>query len=80
MRPVTIILALVVGLVGLLMSVCGGGLFIITAYKAVNILRPAPQAGGLDLVTLTISAASAALGAALLWVCYKIIRSARKRG
>ena len=70
MRFIVIIGALLLGLLGLLMSVCGGGFFIRMAYDLVaNLVRSGrwqDLPGG--LVLLVLPAACAAFGAPLLWV------------
>ena len=76
MRKIVIILAFLAGLLGLFMSLCGGGFFVTMAYDAVNAIirsrQPDQMAGA--LVLLIIPGAFAVGGAALAWVCFKIIR------
>jgi len=76
MRKIIIIGAFLAGLLGLFMSLCGGGFFVMMAYDSVrNIIRSGQQDqmfGALAL--LVIPGAFAVCGAALFWVCFKFIR------
>jgi Na+/melibiose symporter-like transporter len=75
MRKITIIGAFLAGLVGLFMSVCGGGFFVTMAYDFVrNIFRGRQDQTIGALVFLAIPAAFAVGGASLFWVCFKFIR------
>ena len=76
MRKITIIGALLAGLLGLFMSLCGGGFFVMMAYDSVrNIIRSGQQDQMFGaLVLLVIPAAFAVGGAALFWVCFQFIR------
>ena len=76
MRKITIILAFLAGLVGLLMSLCGGGFFLMMAYGSVrNIFQSGLQDQGFGALSLlVIPAAFAVCGAALFWACFKFIR------
>jgi hypothetical protein len=49
---------------GLIMSLCGGGFFVMFAY----------QSGTSGLALLAIPAASIVCGAALFWACFRFIR------
>ena len=76
MRQITIIGAFLAGLLGLFMSLCGGGFFVVMAYDSVrNIVRSGQhnQMFG-ALVLLIIPAAFAVCGAALVWTCFRFIR------
>jgi hypothetical protein len=81
MRQIIIIGAFLAGLLGLFMSLCGGGFFVMMAYDSVrNIIRPGQQDQMFGaLVFLGIPAAFAVGGAALFWVCFKFIRSSGNR-
>ena len=76
MRKITIVGTFLAGLLGLFMSLCGGGFFVVMAYDSVrNIMRsgqPNQMFGA--LVLLIIPAAFAVCGAALLWACFRFIR------
>jgi membrane protein implicated in regulation of membrane protease activity len=76
MRKITIIGALLAGLIGLFMSLCGGGFFLVMAYNSVtNIIRSGQQDQMFGvLVLLVIPAGFAVCGAALFWACFKFIR------
>ena len=76
MRKIIIIGAFVAGLLGLFMSLCGGGFFVMMAYDSVrNIIRSGHQDQMFgDLVLLAIPATFAVFGAVLFWVCFKFIR------
>jgi hypothetical protein len=65
-RVVTIVAALLLGLVGLFMSLCGG------TVTVVSMLTPG------DLALLLIAVPSAALGVFLLVVTYRIFRGLRQ--
>jgi hypothetical protein len=75
-RKVIIIGAFLAGLLGLFMSLCGGGFFVMMAYDSVrNVIRSGHQDQMFGaLVLLAIPAAFAVGGAALFWVCFKFIR------
>jgi hypothetical protein len=81
MRKITIVGAIFAGLVGLFMSVCGGGFFVMLAYNfVINIIRSGQQNQMFGaLVLLVIPAAFAVGGAALFWACFKFIRRAGAR-
>jgi Na+-transporting NADH:ubiquinone oxidoreductase subunit NqrD len=73
MRKIAIVGAFLAGLVGLFMSVCGGGLLVMTVYDAV--FRPGQQKLMLSaLMFLLIPSAFFVLGASLFWGCFKFIR------
>ena len=76
MRYILIIGAFLAGLVGLFMSVCGGGFFVMLVYNALrNIARPGRQDQLFGALTvLVIPGALAVGGAALVWGCFKFIR------
>jgi hypothetical protein len=81
MRKITIVGAILAGLVGLFMSVCGGGFFVMMAYDSVsNIIRSGRQNQMFGaLAFLVIPAAFAVGGAALFWACFTFIRRAAAR-
>jgi hypothetical protein len=64
-RVVTIIAALLLGLVGLFMSLCGG------TFSVISMMTPG------DKALLMIAVPSLALGAFLLFVTYRIFRGLR---
>ena len=64
-RVVTILAALLLGLVGLFMSLCGG------TFTVLSVLSPG------DMASLLIAVPSAALGVFLLVVTYRIFRGMR---
>ena len=75
MRKITIIGAFLAGLVGLFMSVCGGGFFVTMAYNFVRDIFRGQQDQAIGaLVFLAIPAAFAVGGAFLFWACFKFIR------
>ena len=76
MRQIIIVVVFLAGLLGLLMSLCGGGFFVVMAYGALsNIFRSGQQGQMIgDLVLLAIPATFAVFGAVLFWVCFKFIR------
>jgi hypothetical protein len=69
MRIVPILVALIVGLVGLFMSVCGGGFLASEGYDAWR--SPGPNNGLLELL---LPAGSLALGIVVCRFAYKMIR------
>lgn len=74
MRKVIIIGAFLAGLLGLFMSLCGGGFFVMMTFESIkNIVRSGRQDQG-ALVLLVIPAAFTVCGAALFWACFKFIR------
>jgi hypothetical protein len=77
MRVILIIGALLLGLIGLFMSVCGGGFFIRMGYDAIaNIIRSGHwQEWPGALVLLTIPAACATGGGVLCWNCARYLRN-----
>ncbi len=81
MRKITIIGVFLAGLLGLFMSLCGGGFFVTMAYDSVrNIIRSGQQDQMFGaLVLLVIPAAFAVCGAALFWACFKFIRRRNDR-
>jgi hypothetical protein len=76
MRIMLIIGALLLGLVGLFMSVCGGGFLIRMGYDAsATIGRSGHWQDWLGaLMLLSIPAVCAAIGASLCWFCVKSLR------
>jgi hypothetical protein len=76
MRVILIVGALLLGLVGLFMSICGGGFFIRMAYDSVaNLVRSGRwQEWPLALVLLVIPAACATFGALLCWNSARYLR------
>jgi hypothetical protein len=80
MRILLILGALLLGLLGLFMSLCGGGFFIRVAYEAVaDTFRSGPSQdwpGG--MVLLAVPAVCAVVGATLCWSCAKFIRKAMR--
>ena len=69
MRIVPIVVALIVGLVGLFMSVCGGGFLASAGYDAWR--TPGPNNGLLEML---FPAASLALGIVVCRFAYQMIR------
>jgi hypothetical protein len=65
MRALTVTAALLLGLVGLLMSLCGGGFFITFAFKD----------SGIALLAL----ASGLIGLALLWGARRLLLKATRK-
>jgi prolipoprotein diacylglyceryltransferase len=76
MRKIAIIGAFLAGLVGLLMSVCGGGFFLLIGYQAAKGIFQEGQQGLMvgALNSLAIPAVFAGVGAFLFWACFKFIR------
>lgn len=75
MRKITIIGAILVGLVGLLMSLCGGASFAIMAYGTISdIVRSGRYQAINGLVLLIIPAIFVVGGGAIFWVCFKYLR------
>jgi hypothetical protein len=64
MRYIAIIGALLFGIVGLLMSVCGGGFFVMFAWQ--------PSGGTAGF--MAVAMAFAIGGGFLAWICFKLIR------
>jgi len=78
-RIVAIVGALLAGLVGLFMSVCGGGLLIGVGENALRLLRsPAPQYGTINVLSLALPAGCLIIGVFILVKCVKSIREALK--
>jgi hypothetical protein len=77
MRIILIIGALLLGLVGLFMSVCGGGFFIRMAYDSVSslVLSGRWQDWPAALILLAIPAACATVGGLLCWISAKYLRN-----
>jgi hypothetical protein len=75
MRKIGIILAFLGGLVGLLMSVCGGGFFLLIGYQAVKDIFQDGQPGLVSAInSMSIPGVFAVSGALLFWICFKFIR------
>jgi hypothetical protein len=76
MRIILILGALLLGLIGLFMSVCGGGFFIRMAYEAgANIMRSGHWQEWMGImILLSIPAVCAAIGASLCWFCVQYLR------
>jgi len=68
MRILVIVIALIAGLIGLAMSVCGG-VFLLAAGGSMS-----GEGGGVALLALP----SIVVGALLVWACVKIVRGARR--
>jgi hypothetical protein len=80
MRIVAIVCGLVVGLVGLLMSVCGGGFRVSMGYDTLRGLfgaHPDPSAIN-GLFMLLVPAGSLALGIVVCRAAYQILRDQRQ--
>jgi len=75
-RVATIIGVLLAGLLGLFMSVCGGGFFIGFTYSGVEALfKPMPRVNLADnLPAMALAAAFAVGGGFLFWKCVKYLR------
>jgi len=76
-RIVVIVGALLAGLFGLFMSVCGGGLLIGFGNNAIRLLRsPAPQYFAINLASLALPAGCLIVGVFIVVKCVKKIRAA----
>ena len=76
MRKITIVGALLLGILGLFMSVCGGGFLVMFGYGAIRALFqsiPTPAQFGM-LPFMALAAAFAVGGAILTWSCFKYVR------
>ncbi len=69
MRKIAIIGAFLAGLLGLFMSLCGGGFFIMLASNSAG-----------DSAFLLVPATFALLGVALSWASFKFIRRRNSQG
>jgi membrane protein implicated in regulation of membrane protease activity len=85
MRKVAIIGALLLGILGLFMSVCGGGFFVMFAYSAIRaLLQPIPTPAQFGMLPFMALAAAFAVGGAIsAWSCFRYVRkrmAERERG
>jgi glucan phosphoethanolaminetransferase (alkaline phosphatase superfamily) len=79
MRKITIVGAGLVGVLGLLMSLCGGGFFVMMGYDNLRAMfgtvhDPTAYAA---MILLVIPAAFMALGAIIGWSCFKYVKRRR---
>jgi hypothetical protein len=76
MRVLMIIGALLVGMVGLFMSVCGGGFFIVSLVNLVtSSFRQGAAAANIGMVPMIVLAGGCcAVGVLLVWSCAKSIK------
>jgi hypothetical protein len=76
MRVLMILGALLVGIAGLFMSVCGGGFFLVFMLNAVTaFFRRGAGAAAIDNVPMLVLAGGCcAVGVLLVWGCAKSIR------
>ena len=79
MRIITIIAALIAGLAGLLMSVCGGYFFFATLYQSLAHSQPGPELGTASLMLIAFP--FLVVGGVLCWYCFRFIgRQLSRRG
>lgn len=76
MRQIIIIGAFLAGLIGLLMSLCGGGFFIAMGYQVIRNINHSGQQDQMNagLVLLAIPAIFIVCGGAMFWACFRFIR------
>jgi hypothetical protein len=81
-RMLIIVGAGVVGLIGLFMSLCGGGFFLMMGYDSLrSILGPRHDPSAVSaLVLLLIPAFCLVVGASVFWACYKYVRKTMTEG
>jgi hypothetical protein len=74
-RLIAIVATLLAGLIGLFMSVCGGGFFITMSYSAIRTLfSSGPRADISIVILLVFAAACAAGGIMIIRICWNSIR------
>jgi hypothetical protein len=76
MRKIMIVAAGLMGVLGLLMSICGGGFFVMMGYENLRVIfGPVHDSTAYAALTLlVIPAAFTALGAFIGWNCFKYVK------
>jgi hypothetical protein len=75
-QKLTIVVVGLLGLIGLLMSLCGGGFFVMMGYQSLRVIfGPVRDPSAYPaLMLLVIPAGFIALGAVIGWNCFKYVK------